>query len=113
MLLTMSNRITEAKTENKNPTYVFSYHVEFVKKEKCLDNEGTISIALKKSGDYDDADVPGCRVKIARKAGRAKFGRDLGQLFKNTLEGIRRWKETLGQRLRQTGPNSSKRSTQL
>lgn len=47
------------------------YHAESVKEEKCTDSKGMILIALISGGDYDDAGVPGCRVKIACDATRA------------------------------------------
>ena len=91
----MRNWTAPGKRGNKSPTHVNVYKAESTKAEKGLDSEGMILVALMSGGDYMPAGVPGCGVKTACEAARAGFGRDLCQLSKDDIDGIRRWRERL------------------
>ena len=91
----MRNWTAPGKRGNKSPTHVNVYKAESTKAEKGLDSEGMILVALMSGGDYMPAGVPGCGVKTACEAARAGFGRDLCQLPKDDIDGIKRWRERL------------------
>ena len=93
--MTMRNWTAPGNRGNKSPTHVNVYNATSTKAEKGLDSEGMILVALMSGGDYMPAGVPGCGVKTACEAARAGFGRDLCQLSKDDIDGIRRWRERL------------------
>lgn len=92
---TMRSWTAPGKRGNKSPTHVNVYNSKSIKAEKSLDSEGMILVALMSGGDYIPAGVPGCGVKTACEAARAGFGRELCQLAKDDIDGIKRWKERL------------------
>lgn len=93
--MTMRNWTAPGKRGNKSPTHVNVYTSESTKMEKGLDSEGMILVALMSGGDYIPAGVPGCGVKTACEAARAGFGRDLCQISKDDVDGIKQWRERL------------------
>lgn len=98
--VTMCKWTAEGSRGNKSPTHVNIYTAESTKKEKGLDAEGMILIALMSGGDYIPAGVPGCGIKTAYEAAKAGFGRDLSRLSKDDTEGIREWRQRLEWELR-------------
>ncbi|KAF6239231.1 hypothetical protein HO173_002492 [Letharia columbiana] len=97
--VTMRSWTAEGQRGSKSPTHVNLYNAESTKKEKGLDSEGMILIALMSGGDYIPAGIPGCGIMTACAAAKAGFGRDLCQLSKDDIEGIRKWRERLEQEL--------------
>ena len=97
--MTMRSWTAEGARGNKSPTHVNVFKAESTKEEKGLDSEGMILIALMSGGDYIPAGIPSCGIKIACEAAKAGFGRDLCQLSKDDLDGIRQWRERLEREL--------------
>lgn len=93
--MTMRSWTAEGARGNKSPTHVNVYKAESTKEEKGLDSEGMILIALMSGGDYIPAGIPKCGIMIACEAAKAGFGRDLCQLSKDNIDGIRQWRERL------------------
>lgn len=96
--MTMRNWTPEGK-RSTIPTHVNVYKAESIKKEKGLDSEGMILIALMSGGDYVPDGIPKCGMKTACEAAKAGFGRDLCQLSKDDTDGIKRWREKLQREL--------------
>ena len=93
--MTMRSWTAEGARGNKSPTHVNLYDAKITKEEKGLDSEGMILIALMSGGDYAPDGIPGCGIKTAYEAALAGFGRDLCQLPKDDIVGIRQWREKL------------------
>ena len=98
--MTMRSWTAEGARGNKSPTHVNLYDAKITKEEKGLDSEGMILIALMSGGDYMPDGIPGCGIKTAYEAALAGFGRDLCQLSKDDVVGIRQWRERLEHELR-------------
>ena len=96
----MRSWTAEGARGNKSPTHVNLYDAKITKEEKGLDSEGMILIALMSGGDYMPDGIPGCGIKTAYEAALAGFGRDLCQLSKDDIVGIRQWRERLEHELR-------------
>ncbi|CAD6578700.1 MAG: hypothetical protein ASARMPRED_008808 [Alectoria sarmentosa] len=97
--MTMRSWTAEGVRGNKSPTHVNVYNAKSTKEGTGLDSEGMILIALMSRGDYSPAGIPGCGIKIACEAAKAGFGRDLCQLSKHDIHGIRQWRERLEREL--------------
>ena len=92
---TMRSWTPEGTRGNKSPTHVNVYNADSVREKTGLDSEGMILIALLSGGDYIPAGIPGCGIKTAYEAATAGFGRDLCQLSKDDIDGLRQWRERL------------------
>lgn len=77
------------------PTHVNVYHSKNIKKEKSLDREGMVLVALMSGGDYIPAGIPNCGPKTACEAARAGFGNGLCKLAADDNVGMRQWRERL------------------
>ena len=97
--MTMRSWTAEGVRGKKSPTHVNVYNAKSTKEETGIDSEGMILIALMSGGDYSPAGIPGCGIKIACEASKAGFGRDLCQLSKHDIHGIRQWRERLEREL--------------
>ena len=93
--MTMRSWTAEGGRGNKSPTHVNLYDAKVTKEEKGLDSEGMILIALMSGGDYMPDGIPGCGIKTAYEAALAGFGRDLCQLSRDDIIGIKKWRERL------------------
>lgn len=98
--MTLRSWTAEGARGNKSPTHVNLYDAKITKEEKGLDSEGMILIALMSGGDYMPDGIPGCGIKTAYEAAIAGFGRDLCQMSKDDIVGIRQWRERLEHELR-------------
>ena len=103
--MTMRTWTAEGKRGNKSPTHVNVYKAESTHKEKGIDSEGMILIALMSGGDYIPAGIPKCGIITACEAARAGFGRDLCQLSKDDENGIKQWRDKLERELQKNESN--------
>ena len=103
--MTMRTWTAEGTRGNKSPTHVNVYKAESTKKEKGIDSEGMILVALMSGGDYILAGISKCGIITACEAAKAGFGRDLCRLSKNDIDGIRQWRERLEHELQTNESN--------
>ncbi len=103
--MTMRTWTAEGKRGNKSPTHVNVYKAESTHKEKGIDSEGMILIALMSGGDYIPAGIPKCGIITACEAAKAGFGRDLCKLSKDDANGIRQWRDRLERELQKNESN--------
>ena len=96
--MTMRNWTPEGKRSTV-PTHVNVYNADSIKKEKGIDSEGMILVALMSGGDYVPDGIPKCGIKTACEAAKAGFGRDLCRLTKDDIDGIKTWRENLEREL--------------
>ena len=98
--LSLRNWAAEGTRSNKSPTHVDVHRSEQTLATSGLDGEGMILVALMSGGDYIQAGIPKCGVKIACQAARAGFGKDLYRLSKDDHDGFRDWRRKLNHELK-------------
>ena len=96
--VTLRNWSAEGST--KSPTHVNVYREEETKEKSGLDREGMVLVALMSGGDYIPTGIAGCGPKLACDAARAGFGKKLCALKRRDVDGLRAWKEELGNEVR-------------
>ena len=97
--MTMRSWTAEGTRGSKSPTHVNVYKAKSTREEKGIDSEGMILVALMSGGDYIPAGIPKCGIITSCEAAKAGFGRDLCQLSKDDIDGIRQWRERLEREL--------------
>ena len=98
--VSLRNWTAEGARGNKTPTHVDVYRSRRTKEISGLDREGMILVALMRGGDYMQAGIPRCGIKIAYQAAKAGFGSDLCRLSKDNYVGLQSWRERLQHELR-------------
>ena len=90
-----------AAKSSKPPTHVSLYDVEDMKmRERGLDRDGMVLVAVMSGGDYIPEGIPGCGLKLACEAARAGFGTSLCRVRQSDVEALDRWKKSLSHELR-------------
>ena len=85
----------------KPPTHVNVYRAEETKeKSRGIDREGMILVALMSGGDYIPEGVPGVGAKVACDAARVGFGKELCDLHRKDVAGLKAWKGRLENEIR-------------
>ncbi|KAL9131300.1 MAG: hypothetical protein Q9217_000735 [Psora testacea] len=98
--LSLRNWTAEGVRGTKSPTHIDVYRSTWTKERAGLDSEGMILVALMSGGDYMQAGIPGCGIKIACQAAKAGFGTDLCRLSKDDHAGLQEWRNRLQHELR-------------
>lgn len=98
---TRTIRNWSGEKKSAKPTHVSLYDTsQKAIKDRGLDREGMVLVALMSGGDYMPDGIPGCGIKVACEAARAGYGKSLCRLKASDTDGIAAWKRGLAEELK-------------